>query len=209
MPTITNGSVEIERQVRPADYESKKVKVALSFVIDEAEKAEHVIEHVAAMAHDHVMAALKRVESVVAGKKEPTAAVNPPSTVSSGSPASPGPSDVVSSTPAASLGAVAAAVSAPAASAASGSVTSPAPSSTPSVVTDAQVMETIQAVLNRAGADKEAVNRKVVDTIGEVAGAVGGSYRTIPADDPRRSQLIDKLNALVPVASAQAAVPAY
>lgn len=192
---ITNGTVEIERQVRPADYESKKVKVALSFAIDEAEKAEQVIEHVASMAHDHVMAALKRVESVVAGKREPTAAVNPPPVVT------------IPQTP--SLGAVAASVSAPVpVEKPTGVVASVSGSS--SIITDAQVLEVIQAVLNRAGADKEAVNRKVVDTISEMVGAVGASFRSIPADDPRRGQLIDKLNSLVPVAAtAQAVVPAY
>lgn len=202
---ITNGTVEIERQVRPADYESKKVKVALSFAIDEAEKAEHVIEHVAAMAHDHVMAALKRVETAVIGKKEPTATPVPTPLVSASAAPTPAP---VASPANVSLGAVAAAVSG--ASSPPGSTATVSTPAAPSVViTDAQVLETIQAVLNRAGADKEAVNRKVVDTIGEVVGAVGVSFRTIPADDPRRGKLIDKLNDLVPVASAQAGVPAY
>lgn len=48
--TITNGSVEYERNVRPADFESKKAKVVLSFVIEEGSDPAPVVAKVMDMA---------------------------------------------------------------------------------------------------------------------------------------------------------------
>lgn len=115
MSVVTNGSVEIERSLRPADYENKKAKVSLSFAIEEGEDAAAVVERVAAMAHDRVMAMLRRPETVAppvatfngvplvkddeskkpyhgampppAAAQEPTAAPNPPPAASQNTPA--------------------------------------------------------------------------------------------------------------------------
>ncbi len=115
MSTITNGSITIERTLRPADFEAKKASVTLSFAIDEGEDAAEVVKRIGAMAHDRMLAMLRRPEQVVeiganqlgrpikppAAVQEPTAAENPPSVsaVSQSTSAGQTPSDISAPTP--------------------------------------------------------------------------------------------------------------
>lgn len=48
--TITNGTVEYERTVRPADFESKKAKVSLSFAVEDGSDPAPVVAKVMDMA---------------------------------------------------------------------------------------------------------------------------------------------------------------
>lgn len=198
---ITNGTVEIERVLRPADFESKRVKVALSFAIDEAEEAAHVIEHVGQMAHDKLMGMLHRVESRLYGTS-PAAAALPEVKAENAAKA-----EKLAAGP--TLGAVATAVSAPTTTTTtpSGSDTSnvaagnpPASPEPAPAITDAQVLASIQAVAGRfQGSYDPDMVKKV---IWKHAGAVGASYTTIPATDPRRQALLDELNAMKPAPAA-------
>jgi flagella basal body P-ring formation protein FlgA len=62
---VTNGVVEFERVTRPADYESKRGKVSLSFAVEDSEDAEAVVERVGAMA---MRRALTMVGEVLQGE---------------------------------------------------------------------------------------------------------------------------------------------
>ena len=52
--TVTNGAVEYERNVRPADFESKKAKVTLSFVVEDGSDPAAVVAKVMDMAVSEV-----------------------------------------------------------------------------------------------------------------------------------------------------------
>ena len=66
---IAGGSVTYGRTVKPADYESKKVEVTLSFGLDEGEDAD-------AMAALVIEKARRLAEDVIAGKKPAAPAVD-------------------------------------------------------------------------------------------------------------------------------------
>lgn len=61
---ITNGVVEFERVARPADFESKRAKVSLSFAIADGEDAASVSARVGDMAAVEVYRLLARPEKV-------------------------------------------------------------------------------------------------------------------------------------------------
>src|SRR5229473_690271 len=80
MSTITNGTLVVERVLRPADFESKRASVSLSFAIEEGEDAEAVVERVGQMAHAQVMGLVRRPETLVGGaalRRPPKAAEAP------------------------------------------------------------------------------------------------------------------------------------
>ena len=60
---ITNGIVEFERSVTPAQYEKKAAKVTLHFTVDEGEELASVMARVADVAHAEVFALLRKPES--------------------------------------------------------------------------------------------------------------------------------------------------
>lgn len=64
MPTVTNGTIEYERVVRPADFESKRFKVSLSFAIDDGSDPAAATAQVAdlAVAEVHRRLGIKSVE---------------------------------------------------------------------------------------------------------------------------------------------------
>jgi len=74
MTTFTGGQVTYERTVRPADYESKKASVVLSFNVDEGQDIQAVLDDVSklAMTQAHKMVGLATAASTPAGAKEPT-----------------------------------------------------------------------------------------------------------------------------------------
>ncbi len=79
---ITNGVVEFERVVRPADFESKRVKVSLSFAVDDGEDAAVASARVGDMAHVEVFRMLRKAETAnaapVQATKTPAAVVKLP-----------------------------------------------------------------------------------------------------------------------------------
>lgn len=71
--TVTNGTVEFERVVRPADFESKRVKVSLTYAIGEDTDAATVAAAVGDMAHAEVMRMLRKPETKVVPAAKPVA----------------------------------------------------------------------------------------------------------------------------------------
>lgn len=63
---ITNGQVEFERVTRPADFESKRAKVVLSFAIADGEDAEAVVANVGEMAKRRALTLVGEVQAPAA-----------------------------------------------------------------------------------------------------------------------------------------------
>lgn len=61
--SITNGTIVVERVTRPADFESKRVSVSLSFTIEEGEAADDWISRIGVLAHTKMMEMLRRPEA--------------------------------------------------------------------------------------------------------------------------------------------------
>lgn len=74
---ITNGQVEFERVMRPADFESKRAKVVLSFAIADGEDAEAVVANVGEMAKRRALTMVGELNPAQA-RKEQTVASRPP-----------------------------------------------------------------------------------------------------------------------------------
>lgn len=74
---ITNGQVEFERVTRPADFESKRAKVVLSFAIADGEDAEAVVANVGEMAKRRALTLVGELNPAQA-RKEQTVASRPP-----------------------------------------------------------------------------------------------------------------------------------
>ena len=63
MPTVTNGTIEFERQLRPADYENKRAKVTLSFAVDDNDDPATAMAIVADLAWAQVFKTLRKPET--------------------------------------------------------------------------------------------------------------------------------------------------
>jgi len=85
MSTITNGTVEFERVLRPADFESKRVKVTLSFAVGDDEDPAAATARVGDMAHAEIFRMLAKKEQAVSAVVKPPK-VEPPREVAQENP---------------------------------------------------------------------------------------------------------------------------
>lgn len=63
MMTITNGTVELERSVRPADFETRRVRVSLSYTVDDGADPAAITAAVGDMAFAEIWRQLRRSET--------------------------------------------------------------------------------------------------------------------------------------------------
>jgi len=77
--TVTNGSVECERVRCPADFESKRAKVMLSFAVDAGEDVSAIIANVGELAKHRVLMMVGEAPAPVPARvaRPPKAAVEP------------------------------------------------------------------------------------------------------------------------------------
>ena len=172
---VTNGTVEFERVTRPADFESKRGKVVLSFTIDEGEDAEAVVGRVGEIAIARALSMVgekpvqapprevvaKAPKPPVVVAQEPTAAATPPAEADTAS----GSSAPVEADPA-------------------------QPESAPAPITDQQITDAINAALGKGVQGPDI--RKTVD---RVVGIVGASVYSL--GNEKRQEAVDAIAALV------------
>jgi hypothetical protein len=176
---ITNGSVTFERVTRPADYESKRASVTLSFAVDEQDNARLAMRQVGNMARDEALRlvgekAERPVEAIVvpSGGEPTIEVVQPVKTVTEARPIQPAQVDPAPSAPSPGAPSAMAAVS----------VQQP---------TDDEIRKAIEAkrVTGVPPEAIKAVTAKYVST-------VGASYKTIAPGNPARTDLLRDINAL-------------
>lgn len=185
MPTITNGVVEFERQLRPADYENKRVKVTLSFAVDDDDDPETAMAVVADMAWAQVFKTLRKPETATAAP-----------------PAQPAPKPAVVKPPAAVVKMDAAEAAQNAMDglddrAIKQATVEPEGSILP-LVTDAEIDKVIFGVRGR-GVSPEQIKAEIF----KATGVVGQSVKTL--DQEKRPAFVDAIKALHATTAAEAA----
>lgn len=181
MPTITNGVIEFERVTRPADFESKRVKVTLSFAVDDDDDddPETAMAIVADMAWAQVFKTLRKSETATAAPlASKPAVVKPPAAAK----------PVVVVEPAMTNGGTPSAV-----------VVEPEPEgSILPLVTDAEIDKAIFGARGR-GVSPEQIKAEIY----KATGVVGQSVKTL--DQEKRPAFVDTIKALHATTAAEAA----